>query len=208
MRKAWLVPAACAGVLAAAPRASQSGDEPLTVSAVRFYRAASATTTIEGVCELRLAAVAEASAQTVRFRVQVSVRDSTGLQLQQTGWDREEPGPIARAPGATAVETFAFGAAPGLYRISVQVIRATGAAIQRTIEVRAYAARPPLSDLLLATAAREAASDTETVGAGEIRRGSLVLTTAPVPHLTPTQATLSYYAEVYPWPGASLHGQF
>lgn len=31
--------------------------------------------------------------------------------------------------------------------------------------------------------------------------------TAPVPHLSPTEATLSYYAEVYPWQGASLDGQ-
>ena len=208
MGKAWLVLVAGAGVIAAAPRKRQGGGEALTVSAVRFYRAASATTTIEGVCELRLAAVAAGSAAPVRYRVQVSVRDSTGLELVRTAWDREEPAAIAAAPGATAVETFLLPpAAPGLYRIEVQVIPAAGQAIERTVEVRAYAGRPAVSDLLLATAARQAGSDTETVSAGEVRRGSLVLTTAPVPHLTPTGATLSYYAEVYPWPGASLDGQ-
>ena len=208
MGKAWLVLAAGAAVLAAAPRSSQGGGEPLTVSAVRFYRATGATTTIEGVCELRLAAVAAGAAGTVRYRVQVSVRDSTGLELVRTGWDREEPASLAGVPGASAVETFVLPpAAPGLYRIEVQVIPAAGAALERTIEVRAYAAQPAVSDLLLATAAREASSDTETVGAGEIRRGSLVLTTAPIPHLTPAQPTLSYYAEVYPWAGASLDGQ-
>lgn len=207
MKKAWLVLAAGAGVLAAAPQGGQGGDEPLTVDAVRFYAPASGNTTIEGVCELRLAAVAQGPAAVARYQVFVSVRDSTGLELQGTDWARDVPAAVARAPGATVVETFAFGAAPGRYRIQVRVVPATGPAIERTVEVRAYATQPAVSDLLLATAARDATSDTETVGAGEIRRGSLVLTTAPVPHLTPTEARLEYYAEVYPWRGASLEGQ-
>jgi GWxTD domain-containing protein len=79
--------------------------------------------------------------------------------------------------------------------------------VERAIDVLAFPERPSASDLLLATAARDAGADTGAVSAGEVRRGSLVMRTAPVPHLSPSEDTLSYYAEVYPWQGASLDGQ-
>jgi GWxTD domain-containing protein len=202
-----MVLAAAALVAAAAPAGRQSGGEPLTVSAVRFYSPAHATTTIEAVCELRLSAMASGEAGPVRYSVEVSVRDSTGLELQRSSWSREFPGDVARAAGATAVETFSFPAAPGRYRVVVRAVPETGSAVERTLEVSAYARRPHLSDLLLATSARQTAADTGSVAAGEIRRGSMVMRTAPVPTLSATDATLLYYAEVYPWQGATLDGQ-
>jgi GWxTD domain-containing protein len=57
-----------------------------------------------------------------------------------------------------------------------------------------------LSDLLLATAARET-DDTGASAPGEIRRGRWALSTAPVPHLTLAATALTYYAEIYAWPG-------
>ena len=194
-------------LLVAATPGGQSGGQPLTVSAVRFYSPASATTTIEGVCEVRLGAVASGVSQTVRYRVEVAVSDTTGLELQRSEWTREVPGAVARAAGATAVETFDFRAAPGRYRIVVRAVPEAGAAVERALDVSAYAVRPPLSDLLLASAVRAAGSDSAAPAAGEIQRGGLLLRTAPVPHLSPTEAMLSYYAEVYPWPGASLDGR-
>jgi GWxTD domain-containing protein len=197
-----------AGFLLALPAMSgQGGEQPLTVSAVRFYSPGSATTTIEGVCELRLGAVASGAGQTVHYRVEVSVSDSTGQELRHDAWSREVPAALAAARGATAVETFDLRAAPGRYRMVVRAIPESGRVIERAIEVSAYATRPPLSDLLLATAVRMPASDTGTVAAGEIQRGALFMRTAPVPHLSPTEANLSYYAEVYPWQGASLDGR-
>jgi GWxTD domain-containing protein len=199
---------AVALLMAASATGGQGGEQPLTVSAVRFYSVAHATTTIEGVCELRLEAVASGTGPAVRYRVEVSIRDSTGLELQRSDWSREVPTAVARVSGATAVETFDFPAAPGRYHVVVRAIPETGPAVERAIEVQAYDGRPVLSDLLLATSARTAATtDTAAVAAGEVRRGSLVMRTAPVPHLSPTQATLSYYAEVYPWQGAALDGQ-
>ncbi len=207
MRKIWWAPVAALVVVASAA-GRQGGEEPLTVRAVRFYSPARATTTIEGVCELRLDALGgAATGAAVRYRVEVSIRDSTGLELQHTGWSREVPAAVARMRGATAVETFEFPAAPGRYQLMVRAIPESGPAVERATSVTAYATRPPLSDLLLATSAHAAAADTGAVAAGEIRRGSLVLQTAPVPHLTPTEAMLSYYAEVYPWQGAALDGQ-
>ncbi|HXY18648.1 MAG TPA: GWxTD domain-containing protein [Gemmatimonadales bacterium] len=198
---------ASAGLLLAAPApGAQGGDQPLTVSAVRFYSPASATTTIEGVCEVSLGAVAPGAAQMARYRIEIQVNDSSGLELQRDGWDREVPAAVARAPRATAVETFGFRAAPGRYRVLVRAIPAGGRAFERAMDVSAFAARPPLSDLLVATSVRTA-SDTVAAAAGEIQRAGLLLRTAPMPQLSPAEASLSYYAEVYPWPGAPLEGR-
>jgi GWxTD domain-containing protein len=199
--------AAVALAAATAAAGGQGGPEPLTVSAVRFYSPSSATTTIEGVCELRLGALAPGATSTVRYRVEVAVLDSAGLELQRSDWAREVPAAVARARGATSVETFVFRAAPGLYRIRVRVVPDSGPALDGALEVRAYAGRPKVSDLLLATAVRMPASDTSPVEPGEIRRGHLVLRTAPVPHLSPTAASLSYYAEVYRADGAAADGE-
>ena len=141
----------------------QGGDEPLTVNAVRFFRPASGTTTIEGVCELRLSALASAGAQEVRYRFEVTVFDSAGLQLQQAGWARAVPSTVAGAAGATAMESFGFSAAPGLYRVHLRAIPdGGGTAIERDVQVRAYPGRPGMSDLALGIGASRAVSDTES----------------------------------------------
>ncbi len=204
-----MVPAAAALCMAASPVGGQGGggDEPLTVSAVRFYSPARGTTTIEGVCELQLASVAAGSGPVAHYQVVVAVRDSTGLELGGKTWTDSVPTEVARMRGASRVETFSLGpAAAGRYQLVVRVIPETGSVVERSVDVRAWTARPPLSDLLLADSAW-AGSDTGAVGAGEVRRGSLVMRTAPVLRLAPTRATLSYYAEVYPWKGASLAGE-
>jgi GWxTD domain-containing protein len=206
MRKAWVASAAAGLVMAAAPAGRQGGEQPLTVSAVRFYSPAAATTTIEGVCELRLAAVASGPVQVVRYQVEVAVRDSTGLELQRQSWSREVAVGVARAPGATAVETFSFPAAAGRYLVVVRVVPETGPALERAVGVSAFAGRPALSDVLLGDSVW-VSLDTGAVGAGEVRRGSVVMRTAPVPGLSPARTSLSYYAEVYPWQGATLDGE-
>jgi GWxTD domain-containing protein len=199
MRSFLTVPAAAVLVLAAAvpDRQQQGGDEPLTVSAVRFYSPASATTTIEGVCEVRVGAFVQGAAPTVRFRMEIAVLDSAGLELQRSDWTRDLPATAARVRGATVVESFGFRAAPGRYRVQVRVTPEGGPPLQRELVVEAFPRAPALSDLLVATAARRV-PDTAAMVPGEVRRGNLVLLTAPVPHLTATEATLSYYAEVYP----------
>lgn len=207
MRKVWVALAAATILVAWSGASRQGGAEPLTVSAVRFYSASSATTTIEGVCELRLGALASGATPTVRYRMEVAVLDSAGLELQKSDWEREVPAAVARARGATSVETFVFRAAPGQYRIRVRAIPDSGPALDGALEVAAFGRRPEISDLLLATAVRMPASDTAPVEPGEIRRGSLVMRTAPMPHLTPDAASLSYYAEVYPRSGATTDGE-
>ena len=190
--------AAFAATAASPERRQQGGEEPLTVRAVRFFRPASGTTTIEGVCEVRLSAVAVGTGQALRYQVAVAVLDSSGLELQHSEWPRQVPRVWARTPGATALESFGFPAAPGRYSVRVRVVPDSGATLERTIAVEGYGSPPLVSDLLLATAARVAASDSGALGPGEVRRGTLVLRTAPAPRLTPNEATLTYYAEMYP----------
>lgn len=186
----------------------QGGDEPLTVNAVRFYRPASGTTTIEGVCELRLSALASAGGQEVRYRFEIAVFDSAGLQLQQAGWARAVPPTVAAAAGATAMESFEFSAAPGLYRVHLRAVpEAGGTAVEKDVQVRAFTARPGMSDLALGIGASRAVSDTEAAAPGEFRRAGLAMRTAPEPRLGPTDAVLTYYAEVYPWEGAASAGE-
>jgi GWxTD domain-containing protein len=195
------------GLAGAGATWQQGGDQPLTVSAVRLYRPASGTTTIEGVCELRLSALPAVAGQQVRYRFEVAVFDSAGLELQREGWARAVPPSVASAAGATAMESFEFSAAPGFYRVRLRAVPEGGTAIEQDVEVRAFTGRPAMSDLALGTGASRAVSDTEVVEPGEFRRAGLAMRTAPVPRLSPTEAALTYYAEVYPWAGAATAGE-
>jgi len=209
MHRILVVPAIAALLLTTSADATgqQGGEEPLTVTAVRFFQPGSGTTTIDGVCELRLSALASGVAPTIRYRFEVAVSDSAGLELQRNGWAREVPPQVARTRGATVMESFGFAAAPGLYRVHLRAVPEGGTAIEREIDVRAFPARPPMSDLILGTGASRVVSDTEMIAPGEFRRAGLAMRTAPVPRLSPTDAELSYYAEVYPWAGAASAGE-
>ncbi len=197
---------ALAGLLSAGATGQNGGDEPLTVSAARFYSPASGTTTIEGVCELRLSALASGTGD-VRYRLEVAVLDSTGLELQRNGWDRVVTGTVARAPLATAMESFGFNAAPGLYRVRLRAVNESGTVVEKEVAVRAFPGRPSLSDLVLGVGASRAVSDTEAVLPGEFRRAGLAMRTAPLPRLGPLDSALTFYAEVYPWDGAATTGE-
>lgn len=209
MRGFWAAPAVGALLVFAGAGATwqQGGGEPLTVNAVRFFRPASGTTTIEGVCELRLSALTTLAGQQVRYRFEVAVFDSAGLELQRNGWVRDVPPTVARAAGATVMESFAFSAAPGLYRLRLRAVPEGGSAIERDVEVRAFSGRPAISDLALGTGASRAIADTEVAEPGEFRRAGLAMRTAPIPRLSPTDAALTYFAEVYPWAGAATTGE-
>jgi len=187
-----------AGSLAAMPQQS-GGDSTVTARPVRFFSPGTGSTMIEGTSEIQLGGFVGQGA-TSRYRVEVAIADSAGLELVRNSWLREVPTEAARAPGASAIESFGFAAVPGRYRITVRATAEGREARERSMEVGAFGVRPLVSDLLLATASREAA-DTSSPAPGEIRRGRLVLRTAPVPHLTFAEAGLTYYTEIYPWPG-------
>lgn len=193
----WAVAVAA---LLGAPAGQGGSDSAVTVRPVRFFSPGTGGTVIEGTCEIPLNGLAAATAPTTRYRVEIAIADSSGLELFRSEWTRELPTAAARTSGATAMESFRFAAAPGRYRIAVRATSEGGAAFERVMEVGAFTARPLVSDLLLSTAAREAA-DTTSTAPGEIRRGRWVLRTAPVPHLSFADAALTYYTEIYPWQG-------
>jgi len=175
-------------------------DSVMMVRPVRFYSRVAGSTVIEGTSEIRLAGLAAPTGATTRYRVEVAIADSNGLELFRSGWAREIPTAAARTPGATATESFEFAAAPGRYRMTMRASADSVPTIERTVEFPSFAHRPLVSDLLLATAARELA-DTGSAAPGEVRRGRWALRTAPRPHLTFTEAALTYYTEIYPWQG-------
>ncbi|MFI5052627.1 MAG: hypothetical protein ACHQBP_06835, partial [Acidimicrobiales bacterium] len=187
--------------LTALPSGRQGAEEQLRVSAIRFYQPASATTTIEGVCEVRLSALTQSGVRASRYRVEVAVLDSTGLVLQHSDQVRELPASADLSGDATAVESFEFNAAPGRYRVRVRLVPGTGEPLERTVDVVAYGAAPAISDLLLANRVRRPTSDSEPAGQGEVRRAGLLMLTAPAPALTPVNAMLTWYGEVYPRSG-------
>jgi len=185
----------CAAALASPAAAmQQGGDQPLSVNAVRFYSAGSGSTTIEALAEVRPALLNPGTGST-RYRVEVAVQDSAGLELQRSDWSREVPAAAAGDTRTKVVESFSFAAAPGLYRVHVRVVPQQGTAAERRVDVRSFIRPPATSDLVLATEVR---SDTAAAGPGEIRRGGYVMRTAPLPKLTPAEATLNWYVELYP----------
>ncbi len=191
-----------AGLAALLGATAQQGgaDSSLAVRPIRFFSRVSGSTVIEGTSEIRLAGLAAPAAATTRYRVEVAIADSNGLELFRSDWTRELPTEAARAAGASAAESFRFAAAPGRYRVLVRASADGRPTQERAVDVTAFAGRPLLSDLLLATAAREA-DDTASLAPGEVRRGRWALQTAPQPHLSLTDAALTYYAEIYPWQG-------
>lgn len=173
----------------------QAAEDTMTVAAVRFYSPATSTTIVEGTAEIRVGP--SASGRAMRYDVQVSVFDSAGLELQRNSWTRNI-GAGAASARVTLVESFSFRAAAGQYRVVLRATPEGGRPVERSYPVRAYSARPAVSDLLLASQARAPESDSAVLAPGEVLRAGLVLTTAPVPRLTPLEAVLSYYAEIYP----------
>lgn len=191
----------------AATMASQT-ERVLTLKTARFYAPQAGSTTIEGVCEISLPELFSGMSQAVRYRFEVRLTDSTGLELLNTGWDRDVPSGMGQAHGATALESFSFAAAPGRYHIRISAQPAGGShGASEEADVVAFGQRPSISDVVLAAAVRRPASDSEALAPGEIRRAGLVMQTAPLPKLSPANATLSYYAEVYPWRGAAGAGE-
>jgi GWxTD domain-containing protein len=182
--------------------APQSQDaQTLELQTARFYRAANSQTLFDGFFRVPFAlldAVSLGPRGVAAYRVTVSVRDSSGLELWTQNWSQTVPAAMLRVRGASALEHFAFATKPGRYTVQVSITdSATGRVTRQTVPAQAFDARPAASDLLLATGVREADSARAPRGA-EVQKGAVVLQAAVRPVLTPQQAQLSYYLELYP----------
>ena len=133
------------------------------------------------------------------YRVTIAVRDSAGLALLEQSWSQTVPARVLSMARGSTVEHFMFAVKPGRYAVDVSVTdSASGRVTRRSHTVTGFAGSPGASDLLLASDIRQAAGPADTAPrAGEIRKGSLFLGASSRPVLTPQQAQLGYYAEVY-----------
>jgi GWxTD domain-containing protein len=197
-------------VLSATNATPQSAAEgaSLELAAARFYRASSGQTVVDAFCQVPFAlldplprggaAGGGGVGGTAAYRFAVTVRDAAGLELLAQSWTQTVPMRLLSMARGSAVEHFTFAARPGRYTIDVAVTdSATGRVSRQRAEVEAYNATPPASDMLLATSMRDAAASDQP-GPGEIRKGTLLLLASGRPVLTPQQARLGYYLELYP----------
>ncbi len=133
------------------------------------------------------------------YRVAIVVRDSAGLALLQRSWSQTVPARALSVARGSTSEHFTFAVKPGRYAIEVALTdSASGRVSRRSQVLNGFADSPGASDLLLASELRQAAGPADTTPqAGELRKGSLFLAASGRPVLTPQQAELGYYAEIY-----------
>jgi GWxTD domain-containing protein len=182
--------------------AQAPGDATLELGSARFYRAASGQTVVDVFCRVPftlLDPVTRGPGGVAAFRVAVAVRDSAGLTLLEQAWTQTVPARVLTMARGSTVEHFTFAARPGRYTVDVAITdSASGRVTRQSQDVSGYAESPGASDLLLASDLRQAAGPADTTPrAGEIRKGSLFLGASSRPVLTPQQAQLGYYAEIY-----------
>ncbi len=183
--------------LAAASAAAQ-GPNPLSVRAVRFYRADGRQTTVKAFVEVpaQLAEpIGPGRTDSVRYQVSLKVVDSAGVTLHSETWGKS----LLNEPGASGVDIVEFLVAPGSYRLEATVLNEAGQQKARaTVPVEGFTSVPAASDLLLSPLIRQVGNATDTVPrAGEFHRGDALISAAATLHLTPLRPQAYYLLEVY-----------
>ena len=197
------------GLAVLTPAAVQAPGDPeaLAVSAVRFYRPDGGQTQVKAFIQIpymSLEPAGDPSQGVMTYHVNVRVKDSTGLELVQNGWDGHAPAAV-RQRGAWALEILDFAVVPGRYRVDVEVTDSvSGRQLESGIDIEGFRSQPELSDLLLAPQVRAAGADDTVPAAGEIRRGHLLITGAAEVLLTPLRTKAYYLLETYNQEGDSV----
>lgn len=191
---------------AVAPGAAMVWQQPdssaVQLQAVRFYRAPG-TTLVDLFGRIALRALSPlpgtGAEDRAAFRVAFAVRDSAGLTLVSRSWSRSVPARLLSLANSSTVEHVSFAAQPGRYSVELTVTdSASGRVTTRSTEIETYPAAPAASDLLLASGMRAASGSDTAPGDGEIRKGATLLRASGAEVLTPRQARLAYYLELYP----------
>lgn len=169
------------------------------ITAARFYRASAGQTLVDVFCRIPFALLeALPTGGQAAYRVAAAVRDSNGLELLKQSWAETVAANLVHVPGALATEHIAFAARPGRYTIEVAVTdSATSRVTRQRVEMEAFPGRPAASDLLLASGLRAAGGSDTVPRDGEIRKGAVFAQTSGAVVLTPQQAQLGYYEELY-----------
>jgi GWxTD domain-containing protein len=179
-----------------APRTQQS----LTISAVRFYRPTLRQTQVKAFVQIPhslLAPTADGPAGHLAYKVNVKVKDSTGLELVQNEWSGHAPA-AARQAGASSLEILDFALAPGLYRLEVAVVDSlSGRRLASNLRLEGFRGPTDVSDLLLTPSIRKAQPEDTVPMPGEIRKGDLLITGTAELILTPLRSKVHYLLETY-----------
>lgn len=194
-------------VAVSTPAAGQNNG--LDVTTARYYRAQSGQTVVDAFCRVPLTAVSAlggAATSGAAFRFEVTVKDSSGLQLLKRSWTERVQGSLLGVRGASTGEYVNFRVTPGRYSLEATVTdSATGLVTRGRTTFAGFKGGIGASDLLLGTGLRAPASASDTAPrVGEIYNGALFVQTSGAPTLTPTQTQLTYYLELYPGRAESL----
>ena len=197
MRKTLLVSLALTAFPAVSAR-----PQSLELAAVRFYRSSGAQTLVDAFCQVPFALldpVTQGASGIAAYRFSVTVRDTAGTELLAQSWQQTVPVRVLAVAHGSAVEHFSFAARPGRYTIDVTVTdSATGRVTRQRADINAFGTAPAGSDLMVATGMRSAEGTDAAPTSGEIRKGAVLLQASGRPVLTPQQARLAYYLELYP----------
>jgi GWxTD domain-containing protein len=197
------------GLVAAAVLAGLGGPQagtPVEVTVKRFARGDQ--TLVDGFCRVAFDFLTPTTGGNAAYRLQVSVQDSAGLLLHESGWSQTVPSSVLEIPGGSTVEHFAFAVPSGQsgqYTVAVSVAdSASGRVEGASVELEALERESRVSDLLLTGDMRRATEVEAAVGPGEVQKGRIFLSASTRPVLTPRQSELYYYLELYPGVDASV----
>jgi hypothetical protein len=167
------------------------GAGALQLSLVRFYRAENGMTQIWAFLPVPPAAASPDPGYEIALRV----RDSTDRTIYSESWSGVRRAGRSRA---TPLELLHFVAAPGAYRLEVDLLDSGAGRLRHgTFDFRAYADDPGASDLLIAPLIRRDASLEGPVAPGEFRHGASVVAPATGPCVSQDRARVFYLLEVY-----------
>lgn len=183
-------------VLTAPPMGGQTAPG-VELTAKRFLRGGQ--TLVDGFCRIPfefLSALGPGGGGA--YRIAIAVQDASGLELHQSDWAQSVGSEFLQLRGASTVEHFAFSVPEGTYTVAVTVTdSASGRTLSKDLAVTALQDSVFASDVLLSSSMRRAEAESPPAP-GEVAKGTLFLTAATTPALTPRQPELSYYVELYP----------
>ncbi len=195
----WLV-AALTVTLWAAPAWAQSEDAASDGLEVSLHKTWSPgdVTMVDGLANVPLVILAASTTDTYRF--DLAVFDGSGTVLYEDAWDRKlsERAATYVREGSSLLEPFQFGVMPGNYEVRVRAYPtdAPDMGQSRRLPVEAFAERPMVSDLFLASRV-EPLGEGAGGGGWSVARGGFGIAASARTRVLPEQPELYYYIELY-----------
>jgi GWxTD domain-containing protein len=176
--------------------------DTVEVKCAKFYLA-DGRTLIDGFVKIPFAMLtpfrSPTGANQAVYRVTLGVTDETGFEMTTSDWTGSVPQGLLSTDGAFTVEHFSFAVPEGTYSAQVSVAdSATGRVVLQPVTFTGYDRSPFVSDLVLTNALRRSVGEGDEPAPGEISKGVFFLSGTTRPILSPTDANLFYYVELYP----------